>query len=379
MKIYEFLARRNWPRTYTGKILFVSFLGVHVPMFGAVTYVLVADPTPFVEQLDVLGAMLVATLLGTAATMFVMTALLAPVRAATDAANGYLRHRRTPRLPTRYTDGAGVLMASIQECITRLDGALTTSELQRQQIELDHAAKFKTLAGMKHDFRTPLTVILGFSELMKAEAIGPLGSDAYRKYVATIGKSGHDLLATLQSVLDLSDAEAQGQLAEDSEDFDLSAMAEEAVALEHLHAEKRDVTVELAGAPGVTAHAVPKAAKNLLGALLQCAISGTPVGGRVTLEMERDASFTVRAHAGLLSLEDVPAELTHFFGSLKSSTGSLAISPETSTPMTLRISLIETLCRAVGARFSMGQVEGEGFRMKVELEPRAVPTAIAAE
>ncbi|MGR3609695.1 MAG: hypothetical protein ACU0BN_12690, partial [Sulfitobacter sp.] len=85
MKIYETLARGNFPKTYTGKILLVSFIGVHVPMFGAVTYVLLADTKPFLEQLDVLGAMLLATLIGTGGTMFVMKELLAPVRAASEA------------------------------------------------------------------------------------------------------------------------------------------------------------------------------------------------------------------------------------------------------------------------------------------------------
>ena len=75
MKIYETLARGNFPKTYTGKILLVSFIGVHVPMFGAVAYVLLADTKPFLEQLDVLSAMLLATLIGTGGTMFVMKEL----------------------------------------------------------------------------------------------------------------------------------------------------------------------------------------------------------------------------------------------------------------------------------------------------------------
>ena len=209
MRLYEFLARRNWPRTYTGKILLVSFLGVHVPMFGAVTYALVADPTPLMDQIDVLVAMLIATLVGTAATMVAMAALLAPVRLASEAARTYLDTRETPRLPTRYGDGAGVLMASVQECVTRLDASLTLAEAERDAIELDRSEKFRMLAGMKHDFRTPLTVILGFADLMKTQSIGDYGGAAYRDFATSIGNSGQDLMQTLQSVLDLSDAEAQ--------------------------------------------------------------------------------------------------------------------------------------------------------------------------
>lgn len=196
MKIYETLARGNFPKTYTGKILLVSFIGVHVPMFGAVTYVLLADTKPFLEQLDVLGAMLLATLIGTGGTMFVMKELLAPVRAASEAADQYLRNRQIPRLPTKYTDSAGVLMASVQECVTRLDASLSSTEGRYQQLERDHSEQFKTLAGMKHDFRTPLTQILGFASLMKAEAIGPIGNTTYQSFVQKIGASGQQLLET---------------------------------------------------------------------------------------------------------------------------------------------------------------------------------------
>ncbi|SFP43654.1 sensor histidine kinase [Tranquillimonas alkanivorans] len=381
MKLYETLARRGWPRSYTGKILLVSFIGVHVPMIGAVTYVLLADSRPFSEQLGVLGAMLLATLVGTAGTMAVMHALLAPVRAATDAAKGYLSDRKTPRLPTRYDDGAGVLMASIQECITRLDGALTTAELQREQIAQDHAAKFRMLSGMRHDFRTPLTHILGFAELMKADAIGPTGGEAHRKFAATIGKSGRELLQTLQSVLDLSDAAAKMQAEEDRETLDLVDLATNAVSLEHLFAERRGVAVTLDAPETLETRAVRDVAKNLVGALLQAGIAGTPDGGRVTLEVSQrgGAAVAVESHGGKLFLEDVPPELAHLAGPLESGTGSQAATAETSTPMTLRISLIETLCRAVGARYAIAQT-GDGWRMSVALdEPVVAPVPVAAE
>ncbi|RVV99327.1 HAMP domain-containing histidine kinase [Mesobaculum littorinae] len=378
MKIYEFLARRNWPRSYSGKIMLVSFLGVHIPMLGAVTYVLMNDGTPFKEQIGVLAAMLVATLLGTAGTMFVMHALLAPMQAATRAADGYLRDRRTPRLPVRYTDEAGVLMASVQEAITRLDTALATTEMQRAQLETDHRAKFKMLAGMRHDFRTPLTHILGFAELMKAETLGPLGGEAYRKYAATIGRSGQELLQTLQSVLDLSDAETRHQISEDSETIDLVDYAQRAISLEHLNAERRGVQVELAGPKVLTAHTVPGVARNLLSALVEAGVARTPQGGSVILGLAQGGAgpeFWATSLGGTLALEDVPPEMEGFFDDLQSGTGATSGTAETSTPMTLRLSLIDTLARAIGARLTMDQAPGQGFRLRVELAPASATPA----
>ncbi|WP_422074300.1 histidine kinase dimerization/phospho-acceptor domain-containing protein [Tranquillimonas rosea] len=379
MKVYEFLARRSWPRTFSGKILLVSFLGVHVPMFGAAAYALLADSTPFLQQLDVLAAMLVATLLGTAATMGVLHALLAPVRRASEAADGYLRHRTVPRLPTRYTDGAGVLMASVQECITRLDTTLAAAERRHDDLERDHVETFRMLSGLKHDFRTPLTHILGFAEIMRAEAIGPLGSDAYRQYAGRIGTTGQELLTTLQSVIDLSDAQVQAQLTEDSVTLDLAEAAREAIALEHLHAEKRGVQVDIEAPAAVQVRAVPEATRNLLSALSQAAVAGAPENGRVVLTVSARGDCSVRSVGGQLMREDLPRQMSGpVEGTFGSSAGNGANAPESASPMALRLSLIDTLGTALGRHVRVRQTDGDGFEIAVMQAPLDVEMPAAA-
>ena len=371
MKIYETLARGNFPKTYTGKILLVSFIGVHVPMFGAVAYVLLADTKPFLEQLDVLGAMLLATLIGTGGTMFVMKELLAPVRAASEAADLYLRNRQIPRLPTKYTDAAGVLMSSVQECVTRLDASLSLTEGRYHQLERDHSEQFRTLSGMKHDFRTPLTQILGFASLMKAEAIGPIGNTTYQSFVQKIGASGQQLLETLNSVIDLSDSQSLSQIGQDSEHLDLVALARDAVNIEHMHAEMRNVEVEVRAPAELELFTVKSVAKNLTEAMLHAAISITPTHGAVSLAIEASetgACLLVESCGGQLSLEDVPPKLARDLDGLKSGAGTLSATPDSSTPMTLRLSLIDTLCRSVGAQIRLTQTEGVSFSMHVELD-----------
>ena len=371
MKIYETLARGNFPKTYTGKILLVSFIGVHVPMFGAVAYVLLADTKPFLEQLDVLSAMLLATLIGTGGTMFVMKELLAPVRAASEAADLYLRNRQIPRLPTKYTDAAGVLMSSVQECVTRLDASLSLTEGRYHQLERDHSEQFRTLSGMKHDFRTPLTQILGFASLMKAEAIGPIGNTTYQSFVQKIGASGQQLLETLNSLIDLSDSQSLSQIGQDSEHLDLVALARDAVNIEHMHAEMRNVEVEVRAPAELELFTVKSVAKNLTEAMLHAAISITPTHGAVSLAIEATqtgACLLVESCGGQLSLEDVPPKLATDLGGLKSGAGTLSATPESSTPMTLRLSLIDTLCRSVGAQIRLTQTEGVSFSMHVELD-----------
>ncbi len=56
---------------------------------------------------------------------------------------------------------------------------------------------------MSHELRTPLTAILGLSESLEAQIVGPL-SDKQRHYIQTIHKSGEHLLGLISSILDLA-------------------------------------------------------------------------------------------------------------------------------------------------------------------------------
>ena len=59
------------------------------------------------------------------------------------------------------------------------------------------------LTNMTHEIRTPLTVILGFTSMLK-QGVNP----AYRRFVNVIERSGKRLLLTLDSILDLAQLEA---------------------------------------------------------------------------------------------------------------------------------------------------------------------------
>ncbi|WP_170294893.1 PAS domain-containing sensor histidine kinase [Roseospira navarrensis] len=74
--------------------------------------------------------------------------------------------------------------------------------------ERANRSKSEFLAAMSHDLRTPLNAIMGFSEIMRTEAFGPLGSDRYREYVQGIEDSGALLVSLVNDVLDLSKIEA---------------------------------------------------------------------------------------------------------------------------------------------------------------------------
>ena len=62
-------------------------------------------------------------------------------------------------------------------------------------------------SNVNHDLRTPLTHIIGFSELMKDEQFGPIGQDRYRDYARDIHSSGTMLLHMIEDLLGIAEAE----------------------------------------------------------------------------------------------------------------------------------------------------------------------------
>jgi diguanylate cyclase (GGDEF)-like protein len=128
--LYAALSRAPFPKSYPAKVLFLAFLGTHVPLLALIAH-LVGDPRlgPR-DKARVLAVALLATLGGTAATLWAMHALLAPVSLASKALRHYLEWGEVPDLPAVYTDRAGRLMADVQHAVERLDGALRSlSEL----------------------------------------------------------------------------------------------------------------------------------------------------------------------------------------------------------------------------------------------------------
>jgi two-component system, cell cycle sensor histidine kinase PleC len=64
------------------------------------------------------------------------------------------------------------------------------------------------LAHMGHELRTPLNAILGFSDLIRSEAIGPLGHASYAEYAHDIYNSGQVLLTAVDRIALLVKLEA---------------------------------------------------------------------------------------------------------------------------------------------------------------------------
>jgi PAS domain S-box-containing protein len=118
------------------------------------------------------------------------------------------RKMLTSKMPILDSEGEVEFVVTI--AVDNTDQELVKQDLRDAVVRAEHAnrAKSRFLATMSHELRTPLNAILGFSDLMRAEAFGPLGNTRYAEYVGDIHESGTYLLDLVSDLLNLSAIEA---------------------------------------------------------------------------------------------------------------------------------------------------------------------------
>src|SRR5690606_19993391 len=113
------------------------------------------------------------------------------------------------------------------------------TEHQREVAEQASEAKSRFLATLGHEVRTPMTGVLGMSELL----LGTELDARQRGYTESIRNAGNHLMRLVNDALDLARIEA-GKLELDARPFDLHALVRDVVALMAPVARKRGLGFE---------------------------------------------------------------------------------------------------------------------------------------
>ena len=161
---------------------------------------------------------------------------------------------------------------------------------------IDSDAQLDVISSLAHEFRTPLTAILGFSEAIFQQLCGEIGKVKYLDYADNIHQSGRHLLALVDRILDYAKTK-HGEIALVEDWVDLRALSDRCILMLSQPAARGGL--ELANAVSADLPRIKADGQQVLQMLINLvgnAVKFTNHGGRVRIASELLAD-------GRLSLE----------------------------------------------------------------------------
>jgi PAS domain S-box-containing protein len=245
--------------------------------------------------------------------------------------------------------------------------------VQQAQLEAEDAnrAKSEFLSRMSHDLRTPLNAVLGFAQLLSADAL----TDSQRECVNQIVKGGGHLLDLINEVLDIARIES-GRLSLSPEPVDVRDIVQHAVELVRPLAEQRGIRllVEAATVPSKPAVADRQRLSQILLNLLSNAVKYNRPGGSVTLSFE-EADARVRINVTDTGAGIAAEKLRLLFQPFERLGAETTGIEGTGLGLTLARGLAEAMGGSVGVRTEVDR----GSTFWVELEASAAPVPVRRE
>ena len=156
-----------------------------------------------------------------------------------------------------------------------------------ERAEAASRAKSEFLATMSHELRTPLNAVIGFSDILASEVLGPHSSPQYKEYAGDILTSGRRLLSVVNDILLLVKTES-GSLPLDIDEVDIEHLVERCADSVSEMFDEAQVSFETGPhAPGCMVMADELRLRQVIMNLLSNASKFTPAGGKVRLVIDR--------------------------------------------------------------------------------------------
>jgi two-component system cell cycle sensor histidine kinase PleC len=225
---------------------------------------------------------------------------------------------------------------------------------------------------MRHELRTPFNAIIGFSEILSREHLGPLKNLRYLEYANDIHTSGRHLLSIINDLLDMSTIEA-GKLEIHEEDILLRDLLAGSARMVRERAGKQSVDLVTGiSDPDHMIFADERGIKQCLLNLLSNAIKFSAPGGTVVVEAsvaDDGSSILAIADDGIGTTEDELRRAMPPFGQAQASTTCTYGGSGLGLPIT------QGLVEAHGGLISVVSAPAQGTRVILTLPPERTRSA----
>ncbi|MGJ4729455.1 two-component regulator propeller domain-containing protein [Luteimonas sp. SDU101] len=243
------------------------------------------------------------------------------------------------------------------------------AEHKREVAEQASLAKTRFLATLGHEVRTPMTGVLGMSELLAGTAL----DERQRSYVESIRRAGEHLLRLVNDALDLARIEAD-RLQLDQQPFELHALVAETAAFCAPQAQQRGLDFHARIDPAVPRWVMGDAGRvrqillNLLGNAVKFTERGS-VALQVQAMLPSGVRLTVRDTGPGLNAE----QKQRLFRRFEQAEGARTSARYGGSGLGLAIS--QELAAAMGGRIDIDSAPGQGtaFIVELPLQPCAPP------
>ena len=222
---------------------------------------------------------------------------------------------------------------------------------------------------MSHELRTPLNAVIGFSEIIKDEVMGPLGNAEYKEYAKDIYNSGNALMEIISEILEVSRIET-GNRDLNIHNFPLKRALDSCLTIMGARIDasgvkfKTDIPDDL---PELLAEEL--GFKQILLNLISNAVKFTEKGGTVTVsaQVDGDKQMVIDVtDTGIGMTADEMKRALEPFGQVQT-----AFSRDNSGTG-LGLTIVESLVRLHGGKFTLMSEKGKGTTARIILPKERV-------
>jgi signal transduction histidine kinase len=226
--------------------------------------------------------------------------------------------------------------------------------------------KTQFIGHISYELRTPLTTIIGFSEMLASPFIGDL-NDKQREYIGDIMSSSKTLLAIIDDILDLATIDA-GSLDLKLQPVGARSVIDSAILGIRERAVRAKLTIDIAVADNVTEFMADEARmRQVLYNLLSNAVGFSKSGSTVEITCWRDKGaikFMVEDHGIGIPKDEISRVFQRFVSGSRGGKHRGA---------GLGLSIVKSLVELHGGSIAIESEENRGTRVTVSIPERALP------